>query len=121
MKKKVNTDNNFVLTFANYEMLFNSKTMKRCEKFILFTIIKEQQYSYPEAMHFTEIIRFVSFSRKIVNESFKRLKAKGLINVYASIDGKIQEVEQVDERYEHLFYSLQLETLEDQNYITAAF
>lgn len=120
MKRAVNT--NFTLTFENYKMLFNSKTMKSCEKFILFKIIEEQQISsYPVTIHFTEITRFVSFSRKTIYESFKRLKAKGLINFHALINGTLEEVEQVDERNDQLFYSLQLETLEDQNYISVLF
>lgn len=122
MKKTVNTIKNFILTFDNYKMLFNSKTMKPCEKFILFTIIGKQQVSLnPVIIDYAEVRRFVPVSKKTISESIKQLKAKGLIDILASINGRLEHVEQVDDKYEMIYYSLQLDILDDQNFISLGY
>lgn len=117
MKNTVNTIENFRLTYENYEKMLHSKTMTSCEKSILLKIISEQQLIFePTPIKYDWFITLVS--RNTIVESCKRLKARGLIKVRALINGTLEEVEQVDERYETLYYSLQLDTLEKQNFIT---
>jgi hypothetical protein len=41
-----------------------------------------------------------------------------MIKVRALTNGTLEETERVDERHETLYYSLQLDTLEKQNFIT---